>query len=235
MPSLVDANGMNSQAPLGRAIPPPLGAAIMPTPRTAPMGTPQYPWGIPFPQYVQLLAFQIHCSASPCNHRNYTFPAPQDPYAAWRQWCDTTAHQQQSGPSPYIPRQPLNPEPQLHNPPHRPSQQSSFRKKSNSVHIHLPWPSSQGDLSPLDLHTRIPDVQAFTPRALDMHTPSSSLSHSISSSGPSIPPGMYHERPQQWRHDFKFKSGFASMFRNKSGSTRAVDGRSPFLSGTSRN
>jgi hypothetical protein len=36
--------------------------------------------------------------------------------------------------------------------------------------------------------------------------------------------GMYHERPQEWRHDFKFKSGFASMFRGKSNTPRGLDG-----------
>ncbi|KAF8124576.1 hypothetical protein EV363DRAFT_1403141 [Boletus edulis] len=56
-----------------------------------------------------------------------------------------------------------------------------------------------------------------------MHTPSSSLSRSVSSSS-SIPPGMFHERPQLWRHDFKFKSGFASMFRNKSTIMRPLNG-----------
>jgi hypothetical protein len=46
--------------------------------------------------------------------------------------------------------------------------------------------------------------------------------------------GMYHERPQEWRHDFKFKSGFASMFRGKSNTPRGLDGESAFLLGTSR-
>jgi len=55
-----------------------------------------------------------------------------------------------------------------------------------------------------------------------MHTPSSSLSQSISSRS-NIPPGVYHERPQQWRSDFKFKSSFASMFRSKSNTARSLD------------
>jgi hypothetical protein len=35
---------------------------------------------------------------------------------------------------------------------------------------------------------------------------------------------MYYDRPQQWRYDFRFKFGFASMFRSKSNTARPLDG-----------
>ncbi|KAG8217026.1 hypothetical protein J3R82DRAFT_7342 [Butyriboletus roseoflavus] len=208
MPPLADAN-TSSQAPRN-SIPPPPGATTMPAPRTAPSSTMQYPWGTPFPA------------------PNYSFPSPQDRFGAWHWNHDTTAFPQQSGPSPYLPRQPLHPEMPSHDPfaqlrgmhnLSNPPQGS--RKRSNSLHKYSPWPL-QGDLSPLDIPTRMPDVHQFVPRAPDMHTPSSTLSRSISLSA-RIPPGTYHERPQHWRHDFKFKSGFASMLRSWSNPVRTLD------------
>ena len=178
---------------------------------------------------LSTFTFYIRCSASPYHHRNYSLPTPQDPFAAYRQQYNTTPYPQQSAPSPYIPRQPMHPEMQSHDHPRRthslPTPQPRSRKKSSSVHMHIPWPS-QGDLSPLDLPTRMPDVQSFTPRALDMHTPTSSFSRSISSGSST---GMFHDRPQEWRHDFKFKSGFASMFRSKPNTPRGLDGQSAYL------
>ncbi|KAG9308219.1 hypothetical protein JVU11DRAFT_12235 [Chiua virens] len=212
MPPLVDAND-RSDAP--RIIPPPTGAT-MPTlqaPHTAPPAAPTYPWGTPYPQ------------------PNYTFPSPQDSHARWHQYHGAAAYQQKSAPSPYIPHQPIHPEAQSYDPFALSRRTHSLpnpspggaRKRSHSIHKHIQWPSG-GDLSPLDLPTKMPDVHLFAPRAPDMHTPSSSFSHSTSSSGPSqIPQGMYHERPQQWRHDFKFKSGFASMFRSKPSNARNLD------------
>lgn len=239
MPPLVDAN-TSSQAP-PNGIPPPPGATVMtngPAPGMVPTSTMQYPWGTPFPGYVSHI-FQICCSASSYKHSSYPFPSPQDQFGAWRWNYDTAVYPQQSGPSPYIPRQPLHQEMQSHSFAHVRGAHSlsnplpGSHKRSMSLHKHSPWPS-HGNLSPLDLPTRMPDipikmpdVHQFVPRAPDMHTPSSTLSRSFSTSA-HIPPGMYHERPQQWRHDFKFKSGFASMLRSWSNPIRSLDGRSSF-------
>ncbi|KAH0826796.1 hypothetical protein J3R83DRAFT_5219 [Lanmaoa asiatica] len=212
MPPLVDAN-TSFQAP--HTIPPPPGATVTTNgpaaPRIAPTSAPQNPWGTPFPQYVSFT------------------PSPPHKIALLDGTTIPTSYPQQSAPSPYIPHQPTHPEMQAHDPfaPLQRSMQSlpnpppSSRKRSNSLHKHSPWPS-QGDLSPLDLPTRMPDVHQFAPRALDMHTPSSTLSRSISGSA-RTPSGMYHERPQQWRYDFKFKSGIASMLRSWSNPTRSLD------------
>ncbi|KIJ11723.1 hypothetical protein PAXINDRAFT_171670 [Paxillus involutus ATCC 200175] len=206
MPPLVNAN--NGSGP--RSIPPPPGATVFSggqAPCAAPMPTPQYPWG----------------AALPGNHHA---PHPPTPYAAWDQYCSPQAYPHQTMPSPYIPHQPMLAEAQAHDQfalrrAHTlAAAPSSIRKRANSLHGNSPWPS-QGDLSPLyDHHARKPDVQAFAPYSAAMHTPSSTLSRSTSSSGY---PGVYYERPGHWRRDFKFKSGLASMFRSWSNNSRAVD------------
>lgn len=229
VPPLVDAN-MASQ-PL-RNIPPPPGATAMnsgpPLPHPTPSSAPQYPWGTPLHQYVFRSA-HTHPLLTPSDHIRYTFPSQQDPYATWHRYYDPPMYQQKSTPSPYLPRQSFNPQMPSHDPPQqsrrtqsKPTAQPTFHKKPNSVHKHFEWPIP-GDLSPLSLPTGMSDAHLYAPRAPEMHTPSSTLSRSVSSSS-HIPPGMYHERPQQWRHDFKFKSGFASMFRTRSNTLRSADG-----------
>lgn len=387
MPQLVDAN-MPTHTP--RTIPPPLGASMMnggpvPTPRTAPPTAPQSHWGTPYPQ-TQYIPPTPH-SAPPAGHP--ALHSPQDPYVAWRQYHNAAAYQQNSAPSPYIPRQLMHPEISFHDPfagapmrqpnvmhtpqpewppqdpyasapvrkpntphpahmmpapqsewpshdpyasapvrkpkapypahtmtmpqsewpshdpyasapvrkpktphpantlpmpqsewpshdpyasapvrkpgsmptPHpghmaMPTSQSEWpsheayasapvrkpstphpgHKRSRSqppsqppsqaMHTHLEWPS-KGDLSPLDLQSGMGDLHLYAPpRAPPMDTPSSSLSRSISSSS-RIPPGVWPERPPQWRQDFKFKSGFASMFRSRTNTPRSLDGQSP--------
>ncbi|KAF9218675.1 hypothetical protein BS17DRAFT_719864 [Gyrodon lividus] len=65
-------------------------------------------------------------------------------------------------------------------------------------------------------------MNAFGSYPADMHTPSSTLSHSTTTSS-SVPPRVAYERPGQWRRDFKFKFGLASIFRTRSNNTRAFD------------
>ncbi|KAF9237969.1 hypothetical protein BU15DRAFT_75578 [Melanogaster broomeanus] len=206
MPALVDANTRGAQI-----IPPPPGATMLAggqAPFAAPTSAPQYPWGAAFPRY----ALSMPQTSSPSRSYNY---------------YDSQAYPQPSMPSPYIPRQPLVAEAQPHDPfaPRRRAHSftaapSSSRKRANPLHGHSPWPS-EGDLSPLfDQPGRRPSMHAYASYQADMHTPSSTLSRSTATSG--SPHEVYYERPGQWRRDFKFKSGLASILRTMSNNTRTL-------------
>ncbi|KIJ59995.1 hypothetical protein HYDPIDRAFT_117917 [Hydnomerulius pinastri MD-312] len=229
IPGLVDANSSSRPA---QNIPPPPGATMLSNgqaPFGAPTSMPQYPWGATFPGHGSSMPYPYPSHPTHPTHpnNNSQFHSPQDPYDIWRQQ-GAQAYQQLSMPSPYIPSQPPLTEREPHDqfaPLRRTRSQSaaatpSSRMRANTANRHSPWPS-QGELSPLFDHpsTR-PTMESFASYPTNMHTPSSTLSRSTTTSG--YPPEMYRGRPTGWRRDFKFRSGLASMFRTKSSSTHVL-------------
>ncbi|KAG1748449.1 uncharacterized protein EDB91DRAFT_1245145 [Suillus paluster] len=200
MPGLVDAD-----ANMQPGIPPPPGATFMaayPRPHNIHAG-----WNAaiphPYPSYPPFP----------------TQSAAQEQWARWTQYWQAHAPQPPSMPSPYIPHPPLN------EPVRGRLAQHAPRGRSNSASAALPSNSQQlastwGAWNPSHFqnHAR-PPIHSFATYPIasaSLHTPASAVSMSRSLSASYVPPDWPGDPPKSWRRDFKFKSGFSSLFRSKS-------------------
>lgn len=139
----------------------------------------------------------------------------QEQWARWTHYWQAHAPAPPSMPSPYIPHPPLHEAwGTAQQAPRRRSNSTSAAYPSAPQQIASTWNAWQP--SQLQNHARPPIHSFATHPSASSHTPASAVSMSRSLSASYVPPDWPGEPPKTWRRNFKFKSGFSSLFRSKS-------------------
>jgi hypothetical protein len=220
-------------------IPPPQGAAFMaghPMPHNMQNIPPQqgaaFMAGHPMPHNMQNMPPQqgatfmaghptlhhMHAGWNPNMHQPYPFPTQAAPREQWptqyQHWQGAAPPGPLSMPSPYIPHG-LPPE-TWGNPRPGPLRRTNSHPAafpSNAQQRAQQWNAWE----PRPLHNHAQIYPPPTPHSSAIsHTPRSTVSLNRSLSASYVPPDWPGERPKSWRRDFKFKSGFSSLFRTRS-------------------